>query len=1297
MRLVKLSVQRFQCIETAELELGPGLNVLYGPNDLGKSSLAWAIRAVLLLQHSSSVHERFVSWYGGGEPRVVLTLADDDERYWRVAKTFGGSAGRSLLESSKDGTTFVTEAQGRQVDDKLRELLRWGVPKPGGTGGARGLPTSFLAQVLLAEQDDVRKVLFGGSLATDGDESGRLRLTEALGALAQDPLFKRVLDDAQACVDRAFTPTGRKKKTAGSPFTDVIRQLKELQEQHADLDAKVKESGLAEAKIRELIAERDGVEHSLHEARALLAAGQRQLAARIQHEALGQQLRGFQAELQRTDELQQAIAVGGRELEQLAASNAADATAIAAAGATATAAEARLAEARGSLDALAHGDASADRTKLALEAEQQAVQARVHAAERTVERTDDALRRAGLAARALATAAEVAGQHAETARQAEQTSAAAGAEAAVAQAALDQARQRLRDLASGDRAQARQLRQQELANQRLTRGAARTALAHALERTSAVGALIDKARAAGGAHAAAAAAITTLTTAVAADQAGLAAHDGALRRLRQLEQAGALRQARDTLVTARQAVAAVEEDRGRARLLRQEVVALRASLRAGLPLDRDIEALRQHRDDLRIAEARLGSVSVVVRPRRALTLRTTRDGVADPARTIDESTPVSAHELLVIELDDLVALEVTAGAEEVRSVAADLRARWQAAGAPVLAACGVATVEQLAELRRGADGVGRTIDDKEREARLVDAQAAQRTGPSDLAALEASVTELEAALAGADLAALLTELVRLGPTWAATLRQRSTAAQREREAHVAQLDQRLGQLARAEAQLEGLAREAAALALEAGQQEAGLGGAWSSVADRERTALAAADRALAELDQQLAAVVDAGDEAETRARADVAAREPTAAAAHAARERAAAVASTARDAVVAATTTLEAARAQARDLDGEGRWSAALAATVPRLDLGPWQDAATAAVAARDDAHAGLDQVRQRLDQATRQRAETISLARAAVAAAEAAVVAARTTLDGLQTRAQRERERLTLLQIEVAERRVTLAGTDVDEARRAIPALTAQRQALEADAAAIDPAEVARRDATVARLAGLHRDTEDGLARARGALEQVGGAIVREQLRELDQAILQLRDRERGLELEFDAWKLLVETLRETESTEGQHLGRALTVPVSRRFSQLTGGRYDHLELGAHLEAGGLRAAGDVRDIAVLSAGTQDQLATLLRLCIAEQLRSAIVLDDHLSQSDPGRIAWFNGTLRTAAQQVQIIFITCRPLELLAAAELPGAGEAQRTGTAGLTRAVDLGQVIRRFAPDAPMVDAARAGTRPR
>src|SRR6267143_650592 len=54
MRLKKLYVTNFGGIESAEVEFGPGLNVLHGPNDLGKSTLVEAIRLGLLLPHGST-------------------------------------------------------------------------------------------------------------------------------------------------------------------------------------------------------------------------------------------------------------------------------------------------------------------------------------------------------------------------------------------------------------------------------------------------------------------------------------------------------------------------------------------------------------------------------------------------------------------------------------------------------------------------------------------------------------------------------------------------------------------------------------------------------------------------------------------------------------------------------------------------------------------------------------------------------------------------------------------------------------------------------------------------------------------------------------------------------------------------------------------------------------------------------------------------------------------------------------------------------------------------------------------
>jgi predicted ATP-dependent endonuclease of OLD family len=44
MRLHRLRIVSFAAIGNVDVEFGPGLNVLYGPNDLGKSTVVAAIR-----------------------------------------------------------------------------------------------------------------------------------------------------------------------------------------------------------------------------------------------------------------------------------------------------------------------------------------------------------------------------------------------------------------------------------------------------------------------------------------------------------------------------------------------------------------------------------------------------------------------------------------------------------------------------------------------------------------------------------------------------------------------------------------------------------------------------------------------------------------------------------------------------------------------------------------------------------------------------------------------------------------------------------------------------------------------------------------------------------------------------------------------------------------------------------------------------------------------------------------------------------------------------------------------------
>ena len=101
MKIRRLVVKDFAAIRESDIEFGPGLNVLYGPNDLGKSTLADAIRLALLLPHTSSHIEDYVPWAGGQNPRVELTFETEAQRIWRVKKEFR-KGGASVLGSFLD-------------------------------------------------------------------------------------------------------------------------------------------------------------------------------------------------------------------------------------------------------------------------------------------------------------------------------------------------------------------------------------------------------------------------------------------------------------------------------------------------------------------------------------------------------------------------------------------------------------------------------------------------------------------------------------------------------------------------------------------------------------------------------------------------------------------------------------------------------------------------------------------------------------------------------------------------------------------------------------------------------------------------------------------------------------------------------------------------------------------------------------------------------------------------------------------------------------------------------------------
>ncbi len=1092
MRLVRLELLGFQGIEHAALTLGPGLNVLYGPNDLGKSTLATAIRAALLVPPGAAEARHFVPWHRDEAPRVRLELQDaphDAGRYWQVRKSFGeGSRASAELLSSKDGRDFTLDTKGREVEDQLRKLLRWGVPAASGKHAPRKLPETFLARVLLAPQTEVGEIL-EHSLGSDPDETGKLRLTEALAALAQDPTFKHVLTVAQSAVARYFSPTGGRRRGKESPFTRLAEDVRRLKEDYDQLRRQDAESRATEATVIEL---------------------QKQQGARRQREQEATQA------LERAEE-RRLRASARAVLEGQVVSARAELDAI----------DARGAEVQTAASALA-----------GLEAERAAALHDAAAAAARLEQAGEALRRAEDVDRRAA-------------------------EAATHELALERARLE-RELGG--------LRVQEL-----VLGAKRVEV----ERRVTAEQGCEAAQATLDARLAERAALGT-EQAQATTAASEAERDlGAILALMAYGKWRAATQVAERVGKERDEVARL---RAAATELDAQATQLDVTP-AGLPSGEELAGLRSLWRDLDRAEAALGGgLSITVRPTAAITLVSTLDGVRVGHGSVGGALTLEAQRTALLDLRDLAGIEIRAGAPEQRAAARALRERWEAEGGPALARAGAADLPALERTHEAAQLVRTQVDRLRGEARAQRERAAQREASAAALSESAESASLAVARRKAELdtrapeahalEALARRFAELGPAWESAL-ERSEGAQRRA------LDGALDRRRAAEHQLGAATARCEDAAAQVDARRAALGGL---AAGQENAPPARV--ALTEIEAQLAEI------AASRARLEGAAE---------ALDRG----SQARRAIVAAE--LAGARTE------------------------------------HTAAHAGAQEAERRRDHAL---------------ATEAAAAG-----------------RLALL-------RAQLAGLDRDGAEARV---TASEHALRdfGPAAPISDADVAAaadalRDAERARA-----EVEGALQRADGGLQKVGGAAGREALARVKDAYEGAIERERELGLEAESWSLLRDVLREVENEEGTHLGRALAGPITARLRDLTGGRYGEVALGPALETQGLHGIAGAPAESVLDAlsvGTKDQLATLLRITIAQELRAAIVLDDHLVHTDPARLAWFRRTLREAAATTQVIVITCRPEDYLTAEELPRAGETSRDLAGGAVRAVDLGRTIQRW-----------------
>lgn len=1072
MKLLSLKVENFRCIRKAKIDLGPGLNVLHGPNDLGKSSLAYAIRAALLLQTGSKEYEDFVPWGATAAPQVELVFQTEPQRIWRVRKTFGTGA-QAFLDESRDGADFHVDARGREVDGRLRGLLRWGLMPPGGKGHVKGMPMTFLSTALLAEQDRVAAI-FDQSLSKDSDESGKKWLVEALQAIAEDPLFKQVLGRVQARVNEAFTETGKRRAGKDSPWTKIRDLIKQREEYARGCNEEAQKSQVLEKEIEELLDAQLRRRESLDRAQEMLK------------------------------EIEESYTHGHKRKEIIE----------------------RLEERKRALD--------------------------------EIRKASDELRESQERFSSLVK------QHEEFSNRAQ----AAQVAFKDAERQVQSAKEHVSRLQSDDVSRERLLRRGVLEKRQAELDREALQLQTEKERASSV---VSQAVTVGELEEASRAHNESLETLE-------RQHADAVNTLKkvgdeenELISVGhflKLRVATAAIDDAERNLAQVSTWRKTAAETREQVEILKASLLAvPLPTTKELEQLKQLASDMQVARARVDvGLQAKVRAKQPVRVSVRRDDEPQTQHDLSVSPlEVNASREISFDIDDLVEVVVSGGVRDARDGLAALEKRWTTEVQPVLSRANAANLEELATMVAVKLQRSNEIQEKERIASQLDQRVADQ--PDWAGALAQRRTELAAAeefLKGIDLKAVEQAATRLAVRDPAELENRLIGVRNERTTVVATQTTLSVELAKAKSKFEETQRSLTAARETLAKASSFIDGDAKMVLRR------VADK-------------EAGVEAER-------------------------------------SSTQRELTALGKEVDKKT------------------SDAQKALHAAEELAE-GAEQEKTQFDEELR--------------------------------KAEKE---LSALRREVELRRESVARLDEKGARDAVIEVESELSLVPKPRYAITDEALADARQQVQGAVSQFSEVNENLLAKKGALQHIGGEVAKERAQGAVEAVALAHEQEHALEHDYNAWELLRATLKEAEQEEGVHLGKALGGPVAQRFGELTSGRYGRLALGPNLEAQSIAALGEDHSISSLSIGTRDQLSTIFRLSLAEQLQSTVLLDDQLTQSDYDRLKWLRGLLKELAATTQIIVFTCRPSDYLLPEEL---AQSEASADDSPIRSIDLLRII--------------------
>ncbi len=251
MRLLSCRLQNIRVHGDLALDFGPGLTLVGGPNETGKSTLVEALHRCLFLRATATGApvEALQSRLHLGQPQVELAFAARGES-WTLLKRFSGSSGKVLLRSGSG-----SHWQGPEAEEQLADLL--GVKETLGSRQAGSLLRGRWAHLWVMQGRSGDDLLAQGGAHYDLDALVG-QLEQGGGSAMQSPQDQQLASRLDALLAETFTP-GRGNLRRQAPLWSAWQALEaaeaavqQAQGQLADYGAASEELGRSAASLLEL-------------------------------------------------------------------------------------------------------------------------------------------------------------------------------------------------------------------------------------------------------------------------------------------------------------------------------------------------------------------------------------------------------------------------------------------------------------------------------------------------------------------------------------------------------------------------------------------------------------------------------------------------------------------------------------------------------------------------------------------------------------------------------------------------------------------------------------------------------------------------------------------------------------------------------------------------------------------------------------------------------------------------------------------------------------------------------------